>query len=295
MWPWMPAALPVSIGLWLALSPPHRRWLSRPEPYYGLAIGAVLFGPVLWWNATHHWISFVSTVAGGRPEWTHGGNFAVFLLLQFLYLAPLMFPSLLWALGIACRRGPWLFLAAAGVPLIAVMFAASLLGHVKGHWPAPGYIAAAIALAGIATEQSWSTRSRAWRAAAVVVLGSTALVTAALYALPALGPVLLGLIVVIVSFLAAALQRKAVYPDDETWATTVDVVVATSWVGRLRPLVTSFGIDVHHLRKTGLGRDDSLLDIRVLESVSILVHVALLMSSRSPRSTPGNCSGVTCA
>jgi len=185
------AVLPVSIGLWLALSPPHRRWLSRPEPYYGLAIGAVLFGPVLWWNATHHWISFVSTVAGGRPEWTHGGNFAVFLLLQFLYLAPLMFPSLLWALGIACRRGPWLFLAAAGVPLIAVMFAASLLGHVKGHWPAPGYIAAAIALAGIATEQSWSMRSRAWRAAAVVVLGSTALVTAALYALPALGPVLL--------------------------------------------------------------------------------------------------------
>ncbi len=209
------AVLPVSIGLWLALSPAHRRWLRRREPYRGLALAAVLFTPVLWWNAAHRWRSFTFTFIG-RPSWREGGHFPEFLMLQFVYLAPLMFPVLLWALGAAARRGlaplrrcraraaadvlahavgagsdRWLFLAAAGLPVIAGMFAASLLGHIKGHWPAPGYVAATIALAGIATERSWVERSSAWRAAASAVLGSTVLMTAALYALPALAPSLL--------------------------------------------------------------------------------------------------------
>ncbi len=194
------AMLPVSVGLWLALSPAQRPWLRRPEPYRGLALAAVLFTPAVWWNATHRWASFTFTFVG-RPSWTHGGNFLAFLLFQFAYLAPLMFPALLWALDVATRRGlaprrneqddRWMFLAAASAPLIAGMFAASLFGHIKGHWPAPGYIAAAVALAGLATERPWASRSRAWRGTAAAVLGSTVLVTAMLHALPALAPSLL--------------------------------------------------------------------------------------------------------
>jgi 4-amino-4-deoxy-L-arabinose transferase-like glycosyltransferase len=185
------AVLPFCLGLWLALSPRYRRWLSRPEPYYALAVAAALFGPVIWWNATHRWASFSFNVLV-RPAWAEGGNFAVFLLFQFTYLAPLLFPVLLWALGVAARRGrageeAWLFLAAVSIPLIAGMFAASLVGHIKGHWAAPAYATAAIALAGLATERPWAARTRVWRGAAAAVLGSTAVITLAIHAIPVLG------------------------------------------------------------------------------------------------------------
>jgi 4-amino-4-deoxy-L-arabinose transferase-like glycosyltransferase len=182
------AVLPFSLGLWLALSPSRRRWLVRPDPYCALAVAAALFAPVVWWNATHRWASF-SFTAFGRPAWVEGGNFPVFLLFQFIYLAPLLFPVLLWALGVAARRGmagddAWLFLAAVSIPLIAGMFAASLVGHIKGHWAAPAYATAAIALAGLATERPWAVRPGVWRGAAAAVLGSTALLTVAIHVIP---------------------------------------------------------------------------------------------------------------
>lgn len=185
------AVLPFCLGLWLGLSPRHRTWLSRPEPYCALAVAAALFGPVVWWNATHRWASF-SFNALARPAWAEGGNFPVFLLFQFIYLAPLMFPVLLWALAVAARRGlagedPGLFLAAASIPLIAGMFAASLLGHIKGHWAAPAYATAAVALAGLATERPWAVRTGVWRGAAAAVVGSTAVITLAIHAIPVLG------------------------------------------------------------------------------------------------------------
>jgi 4-amino-4-deoxy-L-arabinose transferase-like glycosyltransferase len=186
------AALPLSVGLWLLLSPRLRRWLLRPEPYLGLALAGAVFSPVVLWNARHQWVSFSFNVLG-RPSWDEGGNFPAFLLLQFLYQAPLMFPALLWALGVAARRGlagsdPWLFLAASGVPVVAAMLGASLFGHVKGHWPAPGYISAGIALAGLATEHPVASRSPLWRAAVAGVLGSTLLVTGAIHLLPLAAP-----------------------------------------------------------------------------------------------------------
>jgi dolichol-phosphate mannosyltransferase len=208
------AVLPPSLGLWLALSPRRRRWLLRPEPYLGLLLSAALFAPVVWWNATHRWASFSTTLLG-RPSWAEGGNFPEFVGFQLVYLAPLMLPALLWALAVACRRslrpawgpagrpalppGPrdggdgdrWPFLAAVSVPLIAGMFALSLAGHIKGHWPAPGYITAAVALAGLGTELPWMERPPLARATAAAVLGSTALVTGLIHTLPVLAPLLL--------------------------------------------------------------------------------------------------------
>lgn len=182
------AALPVGVGVWLLLSPRLRGWLHRPEPFLGLLIASLFFSPVVAWNAAHQWASFAFTLVG-RPSWDAGGNFPAFVALQFLYQAPFMFPALLWALGEAARRGlggdeRWLFLASAGIPVVAVMTLASLLSHVKGHWPAPGYITATVALAGLATERPWAARSRLWRRMAGVVVGSTIALTGAVHLLP---------------------------------------------------------------------------------------------------------------
>src|SRR5579864_8455405 len=181
------AALPISIGLWLAASP-HRRWLRRPEPYAGLAIAALLFAPVVWWNATHGWASFYFTLAG-RPGWSAGPNAPIFLGLQFVYLAPLLFPWLVWALVVAGRRGlagdgAWLFLGVAGVPIIAGVAAASLVGTAKGHWAAPGYLAATVALGGLIAERAWAARGRLWRLGIAAGIASAVAVTALAHALP---------------------------------------------------------------------------------------------------------------
>jgi hypothetical protein len=89
-------------------------------------------------------------------------------------------------------------------------------------------------------------------------------------------PVLTAIIGVVVSFVAAALQRTGVYAADESAATTTEVVVAAAWAGRLRALVGSFGIDIHHLRKAGIPRSEVVLDVQVLQTVSLVVHVVLL-------------------
>jgi 4-amino-4-deoxy-L-arabinose transferase-like glycosyltransferase len=180
-------ALPVSVGLWLLLMPGGRRWLSRGEPYLGLAVALGLFSPVIWWNAMHHWLSFALT-ALGTSRWTEKGNFSFFLSSQFLYASPLMFPSLIGALGVAAWRGiarhcaAWSFLAAAGWPVVLGAAAGSLLVSAKPHWSAPGYIAAVVALAAIATDPALGGAWLRWLSA--IVLGVSALLASAFYALP---------------------------------------------------------------------------------------------------------------
>jgi 4-amino-4-deoxy-L-arabinose transferase-like glycosyltransferase len=56
--------LPAGALLFLVLEPSARTWLSRLGPYFAIGIGLLCFSPVLWWNATHHWVSFA--FQGGR-------------------------------------------------------------------------------------------------------------------------------------------------------------------------------------------------------------------------------------
>ncbi|HYM90818.1 MAG TPA: glycosyltransferase family 39 protein [bacterium] len=181
-------ALPVSVGLWLLGSPTHRRWLARPEPYAGCALALAIFAPVVWWNATHHWVSFTLT-ALGTSRWTEHGNFPFFIASQFIYLSPLMFPALIAGLAVAAYRwiarqdARWGFLAAAGWPVVLGACAGSLLVWAKPHWSAPGFLAAVIAAAGIATERP-PRGGVVLRWGAGAVLGTAALLGAAFYALP---------------------------------------------------------------------------------------------------------------
>ncbi len=70
---WMGAGVVVGLGflskhtmlliapctlLFLVCSPPHRRWLWRPEPYAAFVIALLLYAGAFWWNAHHHWWTF---------------------------------------------------------------------------------------------------------------------------------------------------------------------------------------------------------------------------------------------
>jgi len=54
----VPAAL-----LFVILNGRSRRWLVRPEPYLALILAAAVFAPVIYWNATHGWASFLFQTA----------------------------------------------------------------------------------------------------------------------------------------------------------------------------------------------------------------------------------------
>jgi 4-amino-4-deoxy-L-arabinose transferase-like glycosyltransferase len=252
------AALPLSIAVWLAAVPRYRAWLRRPEPYAALGAAALVFAPVLWWNATHHWASFAFTL-GGRPGWSAGPNAPVFLGLQFVYLAPVMFPWLVWALVTACRRGVagdarWLFLAAAGIPVIVAVTAASFVGAAKGHWAAPGYIAVAIALAALIAERPWAARSLAWRAGLTAAAASAVAVTVFTHALP---------------FVSAAVLPPRLDPtvDYYGWPAAAPAIAAVARRGAHRPffiasdryqVLSQFDFSTHgrYLAASVTGRDE---------------------------------------
>lgn len=56
--------LPMGAFFYIVLHPPARRWLAHPGPYIAAAIGLLVFSPVIVWNATHGWASFL--FQGGR-------------------------------------------------------------------------------------------------------------------------------------------------------------------------------------------------------------------------------------
>lgn len=45
--------------IYVAFTPNARFWFKRKEPYIGGIISLLLFSPVIYWNATHQWASFI--------------------------------------------------------------------------------------------------------------------------------------------------------------------------------------------------------------------------------------------
>lgn len=73
---------------YICFCPPSRFWLKRKEPYLGALITLLLFSPVIYWNALHHWISFLFQTKRRVDAPFH---FSVHLLLGelLLFLTPL--------------------------------------------------------------------------------------------------------------------------------------------------------------------------------------------------------------
>ena len=78
------------------------------------------------------------------------------------------------------------------------------------------------------------------------------------------------------AYVAATAQRWAVFGDRSRPPEIVELTVATSWSGTLRPLVGAFGIDTHHLRKRGASLDEAIERVQSIESISALAHLVLL-------------------
>jgi len=126
---------------------PMRRWLLRPGPYLALGVGLMVFSPVLLWNATHGWASFL--FQGGRAVggWTLRPDYLVtYIVAQAGYLFPWIWGSVIVILVQEWRRWPTivsdqerLVLCLAIVP-VGVFTAVACFRPVLPHWGLIGLV-----------------------------------------------------------------------------------------------------------------------------------------------------------
>ena len=138
------AVLPIA-GVLVFLATTQPRLLARPQPWLAVLVAALVFSPVLLWNAQHGWISFA--FQGGRAGGARLNLLGPLTALggEALFVLPWLWLPMMATLIAALRAGPtdrhsWLLAWLALGPI--VLFALLALGspRILFHWAAPGYL-----------------------------------------------------------------------------------------------------------------------------------------------------------
>ena len=132
-------------ALFLVTSPRQARQLRRPGPWLALLVAALVFTPVVAWNAGHGWASF--RFQGGRavPLTESGGTpFLDSLGGQAVWILPWIWLPLLVVLASALRAGPrdgrrWLLACLGVFPIVGFTLLTAFGVRGLPHWEAPGY------------------------------------------------------------------------------------------------------------------------------------------------------------
>lgn len=131
--------------VYLLTQPQHRFWLRRPQPYAAAALAALVFAPVLVWNAQHGWASFA--FQGGRAGVEHLRPLGPLAVLggEALFLLPWLWLPLVVAFVRGLRAGPaswrtWLPCCLGAGPVLLFAVVGLWSKHVLFHWAAPGYL-----------------------------------------------------------------------------------------------------------------------------------------------------------
>ncbi len=164
----------VGVVAFVVLSPEHRHWLKRKEPYLACLIAFAVFSPTLIWNAQNGWES-LRYQSQGRIE--EGSGFKVkyvrdFVVRQFALLTPAV---CLWTWGGGLRTlGRWKtapaadrFAAMMCMPLLLFMFAMAFTRSVRPHWTAPAVAASLLLCAAFVERGGPAGRRLHWATAAV--------------------------------------------------------------------------------------------------------------------------------
>jgi 4-amino-4-deoxy-L-arabinose transferase-like glycosyltransferase len=170
----------VGIGLWVLLVPAMHVWLRRWQVWAAIALGFLLFAPVLLWNADHGWAGFVRQ--GGRVgAWQPMravGFLAELVGGQVGLATPWIWLLCMIGLVAAVRRSwvqrdpRWSLLAALSLPPVMVFVQHALGDRVQGNWPAIIYPALVLAAAGLVRPG----RNGEWIGASALGFGMTAVV-----------------------------------------------------------------------------------------------------------------------
>jgi 4-amino-4-deoxy-L-arabinose transferase-like glycosyltransferase len=165
-----------AISIWLVSVPKLRHWLISPWPYLGGAVSLALFSPVIFWNADHHWVSFIKQIGRARIDEFKPAFIAELIPTQVAFATPLVFA--LGAMGLyallkrkAGASAARMLINATFWTIVAYFIWHSLHARVEANWFAPVYPAFAIAAAVAAILTRWEPRPQrivdfCWRWAA---------------------------------------------------------------------------------------------------------------------------------
>ena len=153
--------LPLGLGLFALIAMP--RALRHPAPWLGVLAAALVFLPVVAWNADHGWAGFARQ--GGRVAHWQPERAATFLAELVAGQAGLATPGVfvlcivgtVWAIRRTAARArdpAWMLLAALSVPPMLMFLQHAIGDRVQGNWPAIVYPAAVVAAAGL-TAPAW--------------------------------------------------------------------------------------------------------------------------------------------
>jgi 4-amino-4-deoxy-L-arabinose transferase-like glycosyltransferase len=171
--------VPTAVAIACAISPPLRRQFARPGPYLACAIAALMFLPVVRWNADHQWLSFAFQLRHGLgpPRGSALSRELELLGAQLGLATPILLPLVAVAVIDAVRRPQESrpFVLACVATFIWGFFALSATRRpVLPNWPAmallPGVILLASRVPGrIQSRWEWAG---AVLAAAIVIVAS---------------------------------------------------------------------------------------------------------------------------
>jgi 4-amino-4-deoxy-L-arabinose transferase-like glycosyltransferase len=179
-----------AILIWLIAVPKLRRWLISPWLYLGGLVALLMFAPVIFWNAEHHWVSFIKQMGRARIEDFRPAFIAELIPTQVGFATPLVW--ILGAMGLYAlsRRNGGAMPARVLVntmfwTIVAYFIWHSLHARVEANWFAPVYPAFAIAAAVAANLTQWGERPqrvvdfcRRWAAPTGVVMFALLIVQA---------------------------------------------------------------------------------------------------------------------
>lgn len=175
------------LGLFLALlvSRQGRQVLLTPWPYLAAAIAALLFSPVVYWNAQHEWVSFLFQLGHGInvKQEASISNVLLFLASQLAVAMPWTLIAMVYAAvrrrGLVSVSSPVPEVLSFGFAVPIVFFSLTGFTMVSGaHWPAAAYIPGSALLGGAlgywlnASNAAPETRTvwrRHWPAMAIVL------------------------------------------------------------------------------------------------------------------------------
>lgn len=146
------AFFPLCGFLYLVVSGERRKLLATVKPYVSLFISALLFLPVIIWNAQNGWVTFKHTA--GHANLAAGLTFSPVRFLEFVgsqlgVVTPLLLVTGLFSLikGRSSRVGAFLFWFSA--PVLVFFILKSIQGKVEANWAMTGYITMLISFAAL--------------------------------------------------------------------------------------------------------------------------------------------------
>lgn len=151
--------------IYLIISKKVRRQLLTPWPYLALLIAFVVFSPVIYWNATHHWASFIfqfgDRAKSVKPFTTK--YIGQLIGSQLLLLTPFIFILFFTGFNKFMRRirqertAAFFYLMSFFIIVGFTLLSCKTL--IKMNWLLPGYLGVLIATV-LISSRDWNLKSR---------------------------------------------------------------------------------------------------------------------------------------